>query len=103
MIRNSSHQQEIVIKGYQSGRIIPDLFSLTTISRSSVSQTVNEGIELTTRFVKRSFDIFFSSLAILAGLPVFITLMVITKLTSNGPIFYKQERIGRNGSPFDIY
>lgn len=103
MIRNSSERQEIVIKGYQSGRMIPDLFSLTTISRDSVSQTVNEGIELTTRFVKRSFDILFSSLAILAGLPVFITLMVVTKLTSNGPIFYKQERIGRNGSPFYIY
>ncbi|SFB49276.1 sugar transferase [Algoriphagus aquimarinus] len=102
MIRNSSHQQEIVFKGYQSGRIIPDLFSLTNISRSSVSQTVNEGIEITTRFVKRSFDILFSSFAILSGLPVFLTLMLITKLTSKGPIFYKQERIGRNGQPFYI-
>lgn len=103
MIRNSSHQQEIVFKGYQSGRIIPDLFSLTNISRSSVSQTVNDSIELTTRFVKRTFDILFSSVAILAGLPVFLSLMLITKLTSRGPIFYKQERIGKNGSPFYIY
>lgn len=103
MIRNTSHQQEIVYKGYQSGRIIPDLFSLTNISRSSVSQTVNEGIEVTTRFIKRSFDILFSSAAILAGLPVFLTLMLITKLSSKGPVFYKQERIGKNGEPFNIY
>ena len=88
MIRNSSHQQEIVFKGYQSGRIIPDIFSLTNIS--------------TTRFAKRTFDILFSSLAILAGLPVFLTLTLITKLTSKGPVFYKQERIGRNGQPFYI-
>ncbi|MCE7055095.1 sugar transferase [Algoriphagus sp. AGSA1] len=102
MIRNSSHQQEIVFKGYQSGRIIPDLFTLTNISRSSVSQRMNEGIELTTRFAKRTFDILFSSFAILTGLPVFIALIVITKLTSKGPVFYKQERIGRNGQPFQI-
>lgn|SRR5690606_28270704 len=103
MIRNTQHQQEMVFKGYQSGSIIPDLFSLTNISRSSVSQSMNEGIEVTTRFVKRAFDIFFSSLAILAGLPVFIALTLITKLTSKGPVFYKQERIGKNGEPFYIY
>lgn len=103
MIRNSSHQQEIVFKGYQSGRIIPDLFTLTNISSSSVSQRVNEGIEVTTRFAKRTFDILFSSIAILTGLPVLLALMAITKLTSKGPIFYKQERIGRNGNPFYIY
>ncbi|UZD22006.1 sugar transferase [Algoriphagus halophytocola] len=102
MIPNSTHQQEIVFKGYQSGRIIPDLYSLTNISRSTVSQRVNEGIEVTTRFAKRTFDILFSSLAILTGLPVFLTLMAITKLTSKGPVFYKQERIGRNGQPFYI-
>lgn len=102
MLTNSSHQQEIVFKGYQSGRIIPDLFALTNISRSSVTQRVNESIELTTRFVKRSFDILFSSLAILAGLPLFMTLILITKSTSKGPVFYKQERIGRNGEPFNI-
>lgn len=103
MIRNSSHQQEIVFKGYQSGRIIPDLFTLTNISSSSVSHRVNQGIELTTRFAKRTFDILFSSFAILTGLPVFLALMAITKITSKGPVFYKQERIGRNGNPFYIY
>lgn len=102
MIHNSSNRQEIVFKGYQSGRIIPDLFTLANISRSSVSQSLNQGLEVTTRFVKRSFDILFSSIAILAGLPVFLTLMLITKATSKGPIFYKQERIGRNGQPFYI-
>lgn len=102
MIRNSTHQQEIVFKGYHSGRIIPDLFTLANISRSSVSQRVNEGIEVTTRIAKRTFDILFSSFAILLGLPVFLALMAITKLTSNGPVFYKQERIGRNGQPFHI-
>ncbi|WP_339877998.1 sugar transferase [uncultured Algoriphagus sp.] len=102
MTPNSSHQQEIVFKGYQSGRMVPDLFSLATISKSSLTQAMNEGIAVTTDIAKRTFDILFSSIAILAGLPVFIALMLITKLTSKGPIFYKQERIGRNGQPFNI-
>lgn len=95
--------QEIVFKGYQSGILIPNLFNLTTISRSTVTQTVNQGLEITTRFVKRSFDIFFASVVMLLGLPVFLMVMAITKLSSKGPVFYKQERIGRNGTPFEIF
>lgn len=103
MIRSNYNTQEILFKGYQSGRIIPDLFSLTNISKHSVTTTVNQGIEMTTRVAKRTFDILFSSIAILTGLPVYLILMLGTKLSSKGPIFYKQERIGRNGNPFYIY
>jgi len=102
MTPNTSHRQEIVFKGYQSGQIVPDLFSFTTISKSALSQTMNEGIEATTEIAKRAFDILFSAIVIIAGLPVFIALMLITKLSSKGPVFYKQERIGRNGQPFHI-
>ncbi|WP_257658185.1 sugar transferase [Parapedobacter lycopersici] len=56
-----------------------------------------------TVFIKRVFDVVFSSLVIIAGLPVFLVLMLITKLTSRGPVFYKQERIGKEGRPFFIY
>ena len=56
-----------------------------------------------TIFIKRVFDMLFSSLVIVAGLPVFALLMLITKLTSRGPVFYKQERIGKDERPFYIY
>ena len=102
MTPNRSHQQEIVFKGYQSGRMIPDLFSLSSTSKIAISQTMNQGIEITTIIAKRAFDILFSATAILAGLPVLIALALITKLTSQGPVFYRQERIGRNGQPFQI-
>jgi len=55
------------------------------------------------RFLKRAFDVCFSSLAIIFGLPVFILVSIITKLTSKGPIFYSQERVGWRGIPFTIY
>ncbi len=53
--------------------------------------------------LKRSFDILFSLLALGLGLPIFIILAAITRFTSKGPIFYAQERIGREGKPFKIY
>jgi len=56
-----------------------------------------------TIFLKRVFDILFSSVVLVAGLPVFVVLMLITKATSRGPIFYRQVRIGKDEKPFYIY
>ncbi|SEL91403.1 sugar transferase [Parapedobacter koreensis] len=56
-----------------------------------------------TIFLKRIFDILFSSVVLLAGVPVFLVLMLITKATSKGPAFYRQERIGKDQKPFYIY
>lgn len=56
-----------------------------------------------TVFFKRVFDVVFSSLVISFGLPILLVLMLITKLTSRGSVFYKQERIGKEGRPFYIY
>ncbi len=53
--------------------------------------------------LKRAFDISFSIVTMICGAPVFAILYVITKCTSSGPVFYKQERIGINGKPFYIY
>jgi len=55
------------------------------------------------KILKRSFDVLFASLIMLIGSPVFCAVYLITKLTSKGKAFYKQERIGKNGKPFYIY
>lgn len=52
---------------------------------------------------KRLIDVIFSLIASTLLLPFFIVLAVIIKTTSRGPVFYKQERIGRYGKPFHIY
>jgi exopolysaccharide biosynthesis polyprenyl glycosylphosphotransferase len=65
--------------------------------------SANSSLKLKIRFLKRAFDIIFSSILMATGLPVFGILYIITKTTSKGPAFYKQERIGRNGRPFYIY
>lgn len=47
--------------------------------------------------IKRLFDIFFSSAVIIFGFPVFLLLAIIIFFLSPGQIFYRHERVGRNG------
>lgn len=53
--------------------------------------------------LKRAFDVVFSLGVLMAGLPIFLLLALITRLTSAGPVFYAQERVGRHGQVFKIY
>lgn len=54
------------------------------------------------KVVKRLMDYSISFIAILILSPVILMSMIRVKLSSSGPIFYKQERIGINGKPFNI-
>ncbi|AOD20689.1 polyprenyl glycosylphosphotransferase [Rhodococcus sp. p52] len=51
---------------------------------------------------KRIFDLAFASLALLALAPVFAVVALLIKLEDRGPIFYKAERIGIDGTPFGM-
>ncbi len=51
---------------------------------------------------KRLFDVLFSSLLLLVLSPLFLLLSLLVKLTSEGPVLYRQERIGLHGKPFNI-
>jgi exopolysaccharide biosynthesis polyprenyl glycosylphosphotransferase len=52
--------------------------------------------------VKRTFDIIFSLIFLLAISPIMIALIILVKITSKGPLFYSQERIGLDGKKFEI-
>ncbi|WP_163769260.1 sugar transferase [Mycolicibacterium parafortuitum] len=54
------------------------------------------------RFQKRLFDIVFSSAVLVFGLPLLIPIAIVIKLTSRGPVFYRSERIGLDGNPFEM-
>lgn len=49
------------------------------------------------RFVKRSFDLFTSTLFILIFSWLYIILAIAVKCSDGGPVFYKHPRIGKNG------
>ena len=54
------------------------------------------------RVCKRMIDVMCSLAAILVLLPVYLFAAIKVKLSSAGPVFYKQERIGMHGLPFGI-
>lgn len=54
-------------------------------------------------FFKRIFDMVFSIFAIIITSPIMIFSVVMIKLTSPGPVIYKQERVGLNRKNFYMY
>ena len=53
--------------------------------------------------MKRLFDLFFSSIGLLLLQPLFVVTAIMIKVDSTGPIFFRQERIGKNFRRFMIY
>jgi exopolysaccharide biosynthesis polyprenyl glycosylphosphotransferase len=55
------------------------------------------------RSLKRLFDIFASAAALVVLSPFLVAVAVIIKLTSKGPVFFKQKRVGLHGRPFHMF
>lgn len=53
--------------------------------------------------MKRIFDIAASGLGLIVLSPLFLVLAIWIKLDSNGPVFYRQVRVGRNNKDFRIF
>jgi exopolysaccharide biosynthesis polyprenyl glycosylphosphotransferase len=54
------------------------------------------------RFAKRAFDLVFAGGLLLVLAPLFLVVAVLIKVSSRGPVFYGQERIGLSGEPFTM-
>src|SRR5690625_2233972 len=52
--------------------------------------------------IKRIIDLFGSLIGIIILSPILIIISLAIKLTSKGPVFFRQERLGRNGKVFKI-
>jgi Undecaprenyl-phosphate glucose phosphotransferase len=76
---------------FQVGRM--QMLDLTTTPADSLDYAL----------IKRVFDICFSTLVLLVTSPPIILIAILIRLTSPGPIFFKQERVGLNGLPFKMY
>lgn len=53
--------------------------------------------------MKRLFDIVASGLGLLVLSPIFLVLAIWIKMDSEGPVFYRQVRVGRNNKDFRIF
>lgn len=54
-------------------------------------------------FVKRVLDVVISIIGLIVLAPLMVVLAILVRLSSPGPIIFRQERIGKNGRPFTIY
>ena len=56
-----------------------------------------------TRVAKRLFDLLVASMALLLLSPLLLLAALWIKFDSPGPVFFRQERVGRHGVPFRIH
>ena len=92
----------------QSEIVVPELAALAPLglgpNRKMPSIIVAAGpLNLIDRIVKRLFDTVVASMALLCLLPLLITAALAVRLSSPGPILFKQVRIGRGNQMFRMY
>jgi lipopolysaccharide/colanic/teichoic acid biosynthesis glycosyltransferase len=66
-----------------------------------VSQYKTQSVGLND-FIKRSFDLIMSFIGLILVSPFFLIISVLIKMDSNGPVFFKQVRVGRYEKNFKI-
>lgn len=90
--------------------IVPDMYDivsgsvkLTSIFGAPLIE-INSEIMPTWQFsIKRLMDIVISVFALFILIPVLSALAILVKMSSKGPVFFTQERIGLHGKPFNIF
>ena len=53
--------------------------------------------------LKASLDLVFAALLLILLSPLFLLLAALIKWDTQGPVFFKQKRAGKNGEPFEVY
>ena len=91
-------------------KVVPDLFQLS-LSRVAIDEVggvplinVREPtLGIVDSVVKRAMDIILGLFFLMLSAPIAITLIILIRLDSPGPIIFAQKRVGRNGRPFTTY
>jgi exopolysaccharide biosynthesis polyprenyl glycosylphosphotransferase len=90
-------------------KIMPDLYDIIS-GQARTNQIYGFPlIEITPELMppweestKRLIDVVVSAVILGAGLPLWLLIALLIKLDSPGPVLYRQERVGKDGAPFDI-
>lgn len=103
-ILNELEGTDVIVK------VIPDMYDILSgsvrmdsIYGTPLIQVTQDIMAPWQQITKRAGDIFLSALALILLSPAYLFTALCVKLTSPGPIFYAQERIGKGGKPFMIY
>ena len=90
--------------------LVPDLFGLDLLLNSRVSDVdglpvihlLDEAAFDVRQVFKRALDIAFSAVAVIGLSPLLLAIAAAVRLSSPGPVFYRQERMGLNGRTFGM-
>ena len=82
-------------------KISDQLFDFGGIPMLDLKPTAAESISYVV--MKRTFDFLFSLFVVLITLPLMVVISIAIKLSSPGPIFFAQERVGLKGQIFRMY
>jgi len=85
--------------GFRLGRAMPADSTAIADGYVHYLSVQNKPIQLG---IKRAFDIVASGLALLALSPLLLGVALAIKLTSRGPVLFKQVRVGKHGRPFHM-
>jgi exopolysaccharide biosynthesis polyprenyl glycosylphosphotransferase len=112
---SSEHEKLLDIIGRSSGfrvaiKIRPDLYDIVSgqartnqlygVPLIEVSPQLMAPWEL---FLKRTIDVGVAVVTGVAGLPVMLAIALAQKLSSRGPVLYRQQRVGKDGAAFTIF
>lgn len=89
---------------------VPDLLQFEVMLNSRLSEVagmpvihlLDESPMAVQRVMKRIIDVAFSLAVLILLSPIYLILAIGVKLSSRGPVFYRQERMGLNGRTFDM-
>src|SRR5215831_2528018 len=84
--------------------VLHETFSASTWRRPAplLGAAVRRAYSMRYTIAKRTIDVFLSAVLIVLFFPVMLAVAIAVVLTSRGPIFFTQERLGRFGVPFRI-
>ena len=101
---------EIAAKHCVAVHVVPDLLQFLNLRATvedfdglpiiNIDQTPLHGFN---RAIKRAFDVAMSLVGLAITAVLFPVLAAMVKISSRGPIFYRQERMGIDGKPFTLY
>ncbi len=101
---NRSQRSEVNLK------ILPDTYEIVSglaktnqIYGVPFIEIMPEIMPYGSKLFKRIFDIIFSFILLVILSPVLLLTIFLIKVTSKGPVIYKQSRVGKNGKEFPMY
>lgn len=107
-----SKKQEIIqtySKYFKNTTFIPDLYGISSLWVSSKDLGGIVGLEVQQKLLKKSsqirkriFDIVLATTLSILALPLIIIIAILIKIDSRGKVFFKQERMGKGDSRFNI-